>query len=362
MSEVRLEHVSRTYDRVTAVDDVSLTVAEGQFLTLLGPSGCGKTTTLRMIAGFLQPTAGTIYIKGEDVTRVSANRRDTGMVFQTYALFPHMSVAANVAFGLKMRGIRGEAAAVRVRDALRVVQLESMADRLPRQLSGGQQQRVALARAVVIRPQVLLMDEPLGSLDLKLRQELQIQIRSVQQELGITAIYVTHDQGEALSMSDRVAVMRNGRVEQLDQPDRLYSRPVNAFVANFVGRTNLLAVEVIEVFAAQSSCKVRSTDAPDLAFSVAIADADRAWRPGDRCLLGFRPENGVLGSTAENRIGARVRDVRYFGATRSVALTNALGGSLDIDVPSGNPIPARGESTEISWRPNGCFLLPREDS
>lgn len=362
MSEVRLENVSRVYDRVTAVDDVSLTVAEGQFLTLLGPSGCGKTTTLRMIAGFLQPTAGTIYIKGEDVTRVPANRRDTGMVFQTYALFPHMSVAANVAFGLKMRGIRGEAAAVRVRDALRVVQLESMADRLPRQLSGGQQQRVALARAVVIRPQVLLMDEPLGSLDLKLRQELQIQIRSVQQQLGITAIYVTHDQGEALSMSDRVAVMRNGRVEQLDQPDRLYSRPVSAFVANFVGRTNLLAAEVVEVSAAQSLYKVRSTDAPDLVFSAAIADAGREWRPGDRCLVGFRPENGVLGSTAENRIGARVRDVRYFGATRSVSLTNALGGSFDIDVSSETSIPARGEPTDICWRPSCCFLLPPENS
>jgi len=358
MSEVRLDGVSRLYDRVVAVDNVSLTVAEGEFLTLLGPSTCGKTTTLRMVAGFITPSGGAIYIKGADVTRVPANRRDTGMVFQSYALFPHLTVQDNVGFGLKMRGIRGSEATARITEALRLVKLEQLAERYPRQLSGGQQQRVALARAVVIRPQVLLMDEPLGSLDLKLRQELQVQIRNVQRELGITTIYVTHDQGEALSLSDRVAVMRDGRISQLDPPDKLYSRPASAFVANFVGRTNLLPVEIVGD--GDAGYHVKSSASPDLTFAVGTREGD-ARRPGERCLLGFRPESTTLAPADGNRLTARVDDIRYFGAVRSVALTTALGNVMEIDLPAGAAAPARGDQVTIGWRPADCFLVPVDD-
>ncbi|MSO92454.1 MAG: ABC transporter ATP-binding protein [Rhodospirillales bacterium] len=361
MSEVRLERVSRVYDRLPAVDDVSFTVGTGEFLTLLGPSGCGKTTTLRMVAGFLLPSAGDIYIKGQNVTRVPPNRRNTAMVFQSYALFPHLTVAENVGFGLKMRRIRGAEAAQRTQEALRLVKLEDLADRLPRQLSGGQQQRVALARAVVIRPEVLLMDEPLGALDLKLRQELQVQIRNVQRALGITTIYVTHDQGEALSLSDRVAVMRDGRIQQLDAPDRLYGRPVSAFVANFVGRTNLLPVEIVEIAPSRDRVRVRAVDGPDQFFSVSVEAKSCDRRPQERCLLGFRPENASMSGEPTNRLRARVHDVRYFGAVRSVSLTSALGGVLDVDLPSGAPVPSHGEEVTIAWHPNACFLLPMED-
>jgi ABC-type Fe3+/spermidine/putrescine transport system ATPase subunit len=361
MSEVRLEGVSRAYDRLLAVDDVSFAVGTGEFLTLLGPSGCGKTTTLRMVAGFLLPTAGAIYIADENVTRVPPNRRNTAMVFQSYALFPHLTVAENVGFGLKMRGIRGAEAARRTQEALRLVKLEALADRLPRQLSGGQQQRVALARAVVIRPAVLLMDEPLGALDLKLRQELQVQIRSVQRALGITTIYVTHDQGEALSLSDRVAVMRDGRIQQLDTPDRLYGRPLSAFVANFVGRTNLLPVEIVEAGPRRDAVRVRAVDAPDQLFVVSVGEDGRSHGPGERCLLGFRPENASMGEGPPNRLRARVHDVRYFGPVRSVSLTSALGGAMDVDLPSGAPAPARGDEVTVGWQPTACFLLPPEE-
>ncbi|HET8728493.1 MAG TPA: ABC transporter ATP-binding protein [Alphaproteobacteria bacterium] len=223
-----------------AVDDIAFDLARGQFLSLLGPSGCGKTTTLRMIAGFESPTGGSIMVNDQDITRVPARRRNIGMVFQNYALFPHMTVAQNVAFGLQMRHLGRAEVQKKVRSALRIVRMSDHIDKHPRELSGGQQQRVALARALVIEPDLLLLDEPLSALDLKLREEMRDEIHRITRELDITTVFVTHDQGEALVLSDRVAVMNRGRIEQLDSPEEIYKRPLTPFVADFIGGSNVI--------------------------------------------------------------------------------------------------------------------------
>jgi spermidine/putrescine ABC transporter ATP-binding subunit len=239
-ADVRLEQVEKSFDGKTrVVDRVDLLVQPGEFFALLGPSGCGKTTTLRMIAGFETPDAGRIWVGGEDVTEVPVYKRDMGMIFQSYALFPHRTVAENVAFGLRMRGLSKEEIKDRVSRALRQVALEGYEDRRPAQLSGGQQQRVALARAIVIRPRVLLCDEPLAALDRKLRQSMQIELKQLQQQLGVTLIFVTHDQEEAMTVSDRIAVMNAGRIEQIGTPDEIYNRPRTRFVSDFIGEINL---------------------------------------------------------------------------------------------------------------------------
>jgi spermidine/putrescine transport system ATP-binding protein len=238
---VELVGVTKRFGPTTAVDDLTLDVRAGEFLSLLGPSGCGKTTTLRMLAGFEHPDAGIIKVSGQEMTRVPPYRRPINTVFQHYALFPHMSVAENVAYGLRMRKVPKGEAATRVRQALEMVDMLRLARRRPRQLSGGQQQRVALARALVNRPAVLLLDEPLGALDRKLRTEMQIELKLLQTQVGITFVYVTHDQEEALSMSDRIAVMLDGRVEQLADPERIYDEPATAFVAGFIGQQNFLS-------------------------------------------------------------------------------------------------------------------------
>jgi putative spermidine/putrescine transport system ATP-binding protein len=241
-ADVRLQGVEKSFDGKTrAVDGIDLKVDPGEFFALLGPSGCGKTTTLRMIAGFEVPDAGRILIAGDDVTHTPAHRRDLGMIFQSYALFPHRTVAENVAFGLRMRGLDKAEIRTRVGQALRQVALEGYEDRRPAQLSGGQQQRVALARAVVIRPRVLLCDEPLAALDRKLRQSMQIELKQLQKELGVTTIFVTHDQEEAMTISDRIAVMNAGRIEQIGVPREVYDRPRTRFVADFIGEINVFA-------------------------------------------------------------------------------------------------------------------------
>jgi ABC-type Fe3+/spermidine/putrescine transport system ATPase subunit len=239
-TDVVLDAVTKRFDDVVAVDDVSLAVRRGEFLSLLGPSGCGKTTTLRLIAGFEQPDAGRIRIGGDDVTGRPPYRRDVNTVFQSYALFPHLDVRANVAYGLKQRGLRAATRRARADEALELLGLTETAGRKPRQLSGGQQQRVALARALVMEPRVLLLDEPLGALDLKVRKRLQIELKRIQTTVGITFVYVTHDQEEALAMSDRVAVMNRGRIEQLGPPGDIYDRPATPFVAEFIGETNFI--------------------------------------------------------------------------------------------------------------------------
>ena len=242
---IELVDVAKTYhshgEAVQAVQGMSLAIGEGEFFSLLGPSGCGKTTTMRMIAGFEEPSRGSVFLHGVDVTGVPPHKRDVNMVFQSYALFPHMSVFENVAFGLRRKGVPSAEIRQKVGEMLDVVDLTGREKRLPRELSGGQQQRVALARALVNRPRALLLDEPLGALDLKLRQHMQVELKRIQREVGITFVYVTHDQGEALTMSDRIAVMNDGRVEHLGTPREIYEYPATKFVAGFIGTSNLLA-------------------------------------------------------------------------------------------------------------------------
>jgi putative spermidine/putrescine transport system ATP-binding protein len=356
MSDVVLEQVRKTYGAVVAVRDVDLRVAPGEFVTLLGPSGCGKTTCLRMVAGFVEPSEGRILLDGQDVTRVPPYRRNTGMVFQSYALFPHRTVAANIAFGLQMRGVARSDADQRTKEALRLVRMDALAERYPAELSGGQKQRVALARAVVIRPQVLLLDEPLGALDLKLREELQVEIKRVQSTLGITTLFVTHDQGEALGMSDRVAVMRDGEIVQIDAPSALYERPNCTYVANFVGRTNL-----IEVVVKSREGDIVRVEADGAAFGV-IGSQNSTFAVGERCLLAARPEHFSIGPGEANMLTAKVMDVSYRGSAWNVELLGPRSELLSAQVRSGQLVPQKGESVTLSFAPARCFLLKIEQS
>jgi putative spermidine/putrescine transport system ATP-binding protein len=259
MARLQLTGLTKTYGDFHAVSGVDLDIRQGELMVLLGPSGCGKTTTLRMIAGFVAPTAGQIRLGGNDITRQPPWKRNTGLVFQSYALFPHLSVADNVAFGLRMRKLAQSQIAAKLTEVLRLVRLESLADRLPRELSGGQQQRVALARALVIEPDILLLDEPLSNLDAKLRHEVRVEIRELQKELGLTTVMVTHDQEEALTMADRLVVMSHGRVQQVGTQRELYEKPANTFVASFVGRTNFLRgrVDAPGIFRSESGLAIR---------------------------------------------------------------------------------------------------------
>jgi len=280
---VELQDVVKKFGSVVAVDHVSLQIHDGEFFSLLGPSGCGKTTTLRMIAGFEMPTAGAIYIHGERQGYRPANKRPVNTVFQNYALFPHMTVAENIAFGLEMQKVPKDEIKRRVDEALALVRLSQMGNRKPKQLSGGQKQRIALARALVNRPKVLLLDEPLGALDLKLRKAMQIELKAMQEEVGITFIYVTHDQEEALTMSDRIAVMNNGVVHQVGDPETIYEHPADRFVADFIGETNFIPVKVVSL-------------SPEIVVELGSGEKVTAgWvedgvSVGDRAVLSIRPE------------------------------------------------------------------------
>ncbi|MGQ9600034.1 MAG: ABC transporter ATP-binding protein [Anaerolineae bacterium] len=302
---------SRSGGEVVAVDNVTLQVLDGEFFSLLGPSGCGKTTTLRMIAGFEHPTSGEIYIHGKPMGLTPPYQRNTNMVFQNYALFPHMTVARNVAFGLEMRKIPKEEIERRVQEALAMVRLDGFGSRRPNQLSGGQQQRIALARALVNRPEVLLLDEPLGALDLKLRKEMQIELKTLQREVGITFIYVTHDQEEALTMSDRIAVMHQGRILQVGTPTEIYERPSCRFVADFIGETNFLEGTV------QEQEGERVTVLVDGGLPV-IAQTERTLSPGSRVTVAVRPEKIRLVPQPvpgeHNTFAGQVEQVVYVGA------------------------------------------------
>ncbi|TCR61813.1 ABC transporter ATP-binding protein [Bosea sp. BK604] len=309
--DVRFENVRKTYGKATAVRDLSLSIPQGSFFSLLGPSGCGKTTTLRLIAGFEVPDSGDVFIRDQRVTDVAPYKRDFAMVFQNFALFPHLNVAENVAFGLRMSGVPKAERAAAVAAALDLVKLGNFADRYPKQLSGGQQQRVAIARAIVMKPAVLLLDEPLGALDKNLRESMQVELRSLQRKLGITTVFVTHDQEEALTMSDQIAVMRDGVVEQLGAPREIYERPATEFVATFLGASNLIDVVAVAAEADQTL-----VEAPCGRFTIPGRHG-----PGTRLRVSIRPERVALAKAEANAaIPATVRDVVYRGMTAHITL------------------------------------------
>jgi putative spermidine/putrescine transport system ATP-binding protein len=333
---IELQDASRAFGTVIALDRVSLTIAQGEFFALLGPSGSGKTTCLRLIAGFDHPDSGRILLEGQDVTETPPYDRNVNTVFQDYALFPHMSVAENVAYGLRVRGVRADERLKRAREMLELVRLADFGDRRPPQMSGGQKQRVALARALINQPKVLLLDEPLGALDLKLREEMQAELKGLQKRLGITFVFVTHDQGEALSMADRVAVFSQGRIEQLDTPRGLYTRPRTAFVANFVGSAN-----VVEASAAE-----RLT--------------------GRRAAFAIRPELiDVLPAGAEPVAGTVVcngtlEDVLYHGASSRCHVRvdeQTVLAVSQAESTSGTALPPQGSRVQLSWRPESMVSL-----
>jgi spermidine/putrescine transport system ATP-binding protein len=316
---VELVELTKRFDDVEAVKGITLEIAPGEFFSLLGPSGCGKTTTLRLIAGFERPTSGSILLDGADMSSTPPHKRNVNTVFQSYALFPHLDVFGNVAFGLRFTNADKDEVARRVHDTLDLVRLESLGHRRPNQLSGGQQQRVALARALVLNPSVLLLDEPLGALDAKLRKALQIELKALQEEVGVTFIYVTHDQEEALTMSDRMAVMSEGRIEQIGSPRRVYEEPVNAYVADFLGVSNLMDAET----AGGDRGRVR----------VRLGDFELVAEAGDvsargRVKIVVRPERVRIephGQSGENRIPAMVERAVYVGATTQLVVRLAPG-------------------------------------
>jgi putative spermidine/putrescine transport system ATP-binding protein len=328
---VRLEGVAKRYGEVVAVDGVDLDVRDGEFFSMLGPSGSGKTTTLRMIAGFEMPTAGRVLLHGRDVTNVPPFDRDVNTVFQDYALFPHLSVGDNVAYGLMVRKVPKAERTARVADALRMVRLEGYDKRKPAQLSGGQRQRVALARALVNRPRVLLLDEPLGALDLKLREEMQIELKAIQQQVGITFIYVTHDQEEALTMSDRLAVFNAGRIEQLGSPAEVYERPKTRFVAGFVGTSNLLTGEVAQAVLGRSGTY---TIRPE---KIHLQERERPVGPD---------ETGAVGV---------VQDVIYVGPDTRYVVTLEAGARLvvtqqNLATSSTEALALEGKTVRLVWK------------
>jgi spermidine/putrescine transport system ATP-binding protein len=345
--DVRLAGLTKRFDDVVAVDDLSLEIERGSFFAMLGPSGCGKTTTLRMIGGFEEPTGGTIYLGDQEVTGLPPYKRDVNTVFQSYALFPHLNVLENVAFGLRRKGVKGKEARLRVKEMLRIVGLEGMEGRKPRQLSGGQQQRVALARALVNRPQVLLLDEPLGALDLKLRKQMQLELKAIQHDVEITFIHVTHDQEEAMTMADRIAVMNGGRIEQLGPPTELYERPQTAFVAGFLGVSNLIPGDV------SGPESVRLRGGPEV-----LVPRDALVGRSGGVAVGIRPEKIELGDGQPNSLEGAVVESAYVGvATQYIVETTC--GRLTVYVQNAHPGGAAAASGRVtlSWSPEATFVV-----
>ena len=349
MSFVELSHVRKDFTGAIAVEDFNLNAEQGEFISFLGPSGCGKTTTLRMIAGFEQPSAGTITIAGQDMTYVQPNKRKVGMVFQSYALFPNMTAAENIGYGLKVTGKTGSEIKVRVAEMLALIHLEEQHSRYPYQLSGGQQQRVALARALAIHPKVLLLDEPLSALDAKIRVELRQEIRRIQQTLGITTIYVTHDQEEALSLSDRVVVMSQGRIEQVGVPFEIYNFPASEFVASFVGQLNLIPVMVVN-----SAEKLVKLDG-HIVQAGRISDKFSHDKPR----LAVRPEELRPGHTpGQNNLCGKVESINYLGSIVRVHVElSGLVFSMDMFNETNLVIPKVGDSYNIHFPVDACWLI-----
>jgi spermidine/putrescine transport system ATP-binding protein len=346
-------------DVVQAVAGVDLEIGVGEFFSLLGPSGCGKTTTMRMIAGFEEPTRGEVKLYGKSVLGVPPNKRDVNMVFQSYALFPHMSVFENVAFGLRRKGVAKDEVTKRVTEIIETVGLAGREKRRPRELSGGQQQRVALARALVNRPRALLLDEPLGALDLKLRQAMQVELKRIQREVGITFIYVTHDQGEALTMSDRIAVMNEGRVEQLGSPREIYERPATRFVAGFIGTSNLLSGDVKSVSGERAV--ILSGDGQHIEVPLREGLSAAIGSPVE---LTVRPEKIDLtldaASAASCRLRGTVTEVVYLGTSTNYNVLTSTGAEVTVFVQNSNnadDVAARGQDVWLSWEPEHSYVI-----
>jgi spermidine/putrescine transport system ATP-binding protein len=352
---IALEGVRKGFGNVAAVQDVSISIAEGEFFSLLGPSGCGKTTSLRMIAGFVGPDSGRILLHGDDVTDVPPNRRPVNMVFQQYALFPHMSVYDNVAFGLKVKRVpRGDHAG-RIKEILRVVELEGMEKRRPRQLSGGQQQRVALARALVNRPAALLLDEPLGALDVKLRKQMQLQLKAIQNDVGTTFVYVTHDQEEALAMSDRIAVMNGGRVEQIGAPREIYERPATAFVADFIGSLNAFDLRIDELVGENAVMRLNERER-------IVAAVGSGHRPGETLRVAVRPERVQFGTGESqlfggSRLEGTVAEVVFLGMYTQFHVETAAGRLVAHRLADDGEALEPGARVTLSWEPEQASLL-----
>jgi spermidine/putrescine transport system ATP-binding protein len=352
---IQLDRVMKRFGRYLAVDEAHFAIGRGEFFSLLGPSGCGKTTTLRMIAGFEQPTGGHILLEGQDVSRVPPYRRNVNTVFQHYALFPHMTVYDNVAFGPRCRKLESVEIERRVRALLGVVRLTDFAERRPAQLSGGQQQRVALARALVNYPSALLLDEPLGALDLKLRQTMQIELKRIQREVGITFIYVTHDQEEALTMSDRIAVMNEGRVEQIGSPQEIYHSPASVFVANFIGVANLLPGVVTRAGGDRVTVRVAGDG------EVSLPARAEPLTPGAPATVMVRPERlRLTGTDSGSGVPVTVRHVVFQGPVIRCILVAPDGTEIVAHIGPEQPIPdlAPGLQLLVSWDPDAARLLP----
>lgn len=350
MSYLSLKGITKLYGSIAAVEDFNLEVEKGEFISFLGPSGCGKTTTLQMIAGFEEPTKGTIHIDGKDMTHVSPNARDIGIVFQSYALFPHMTVAENVGFGLEMRKVSKQETQQRVMETLELVGLADFADRFPKALSGGQRQRVALARAIVIKPQLLLLDEPLSALDAKIRESMQIELRNIQHKIGVTTILVTHDQAEAMAMSDRIAVMNVGRMAQLGAPFEIYERPSGSFTSNFLGSTNIFEglVESSSGDTVLVDCKGTRLKVSGLA------------KKGETISLAIRPEKLALVEGGKGFFDATVKTRVFLGTCWTYQLDSMLG-DLSVTLQNtGHSIADEGEKIGVSWHDDAIRILSEE--
>jgi spermidine/putrescine transport system ATP-binding protein len=351
---VELSGVTKRFGEFVAVGDLTLEIYEGEFFSLLGPSGCGKTTTLRMIAGFEEPTEGEISVAGEPMRGVPPYKRPVNTVFQSYAIFPHLNVFDNVAFGLRRAGVKGEELRKRVTEACEMVQLSGFEKRKPNALSGGQQQRVALARALVNRPNVLLLDEPLGALDLKLRKEMQLELKSLQHEVGITFIYVTHDQEEALTMSDRIAVMNEGRVQQVADPATLYESPRNRFVANFIGQMNVFSGTVQSVNGERVTLRTRGGVRIE-----AVMSEENSVEVGAEAQAAVRPEKVRFGSAGDNVINAEIRQTVYLGVSTQYIAELPDGATLVLYQQNVHDAAGHGVNEEVSitWDAQNCLVL-----
>jgi putative spermidine/putrescine transport system ATP-binding protein len=352
MSFLSINGLGKRFGNFVAVENLNLNVERGEFISLLGPSGCGKTTTLQMVAGFVEPTRGTITLAGKDITRLRPEKRGMGVVFQSYALFPHMTVEQNVAFGLEMRGIKGQELRTRIGDALSLVRLDGLSHRYPRELSGGQRQRVAIARALAIRPEVLLLDEPMSNLDAKLREEMHIEMRAIQRHLNITTVLVTHDQVEAMTMSDRIAVMHGGRIVQLDTPFNAYEHPATNFASTFLGKTNRLVAEALPSDgSAEGRIKVGGVTLSTAPYS--IRGAVHAY---------IRPEKILIQPVNGQGLAGRIRTKLFLGSMWMLEVETDLG-LLRVNVQNNAPVTANeGDAVALAWNSRDVQVLPREET